>query len=281
MKPTLAAYLFGYDLERIRYPWREALASALDLVGPDGAVFFCECYSDDGTWEALRAEWMARSDPRFVLLRHPWGTSHEIQVTIANYLLGQIGRHYQWALKLDADEVLGEWSFDAFWEALERLNEMPGVSLGRPHYTHLCPDDHTQFPFIYQRKAVLSRTRTGLVYNDNDACALGGGPEVDVPLEILHLGKMAMGREREALVKEVTFTKLYTDLGFPDQKVEAQRPQGYLDYRKVFDLALGRGEFTPYDGPWPKYLDYYLSEARERARLFAEELAAGKVLDAV
>ncbi len=282
-KKQLAVYLFVYNTRKILYPWVESIQSALALTEGRGNVFVCHCLpvdgsEEDGTLEALR-ELAGRQEPgRLVLSLHDWGTSHEIQVGIANYLLDQIGTDYEWALKLDADEVLHEASFEAFYRDLAIMHSTYKV-LGKPHYTHFSPDPFTTFPFIYDSKAVLSLTRAGQRFHDNDACALGGGgiPEHQTRLQIYHYGKMGYGREREALVKEVSFTKLYTDLGFPDPKVDAQRPAGWLDYDKVFDVARSKGDFKPFTGTHPKFMDLYLEEARYREGQFRFQQALSEL----
>ncbi len=275
-QPTLACYSFGFNLNLIRYPWKASLESALALVGETGGVYFCECFSEDDTFEDFMDFHRRLNDPRLRIIRHPWGTRHTIQALIANTLLDGIGTDYDFALKLDADEVLAEWSFDQFREDLKFMH-YNGYHLGRPFYTHFCPDDRHTFKFIYSSKAILSRTRKGLRFDTGkggDACALGGTPEFQTRLRVFHYGKLGMGRERESLKKEHDFQQLYTELGFPDPKVEAQLESGYLDYLKVFDLAWERGEFKEYDGPHPKFVQGWLQEQRERELAFQSQQAS-------
>jgi len=271
---TLAVYLFGHNLEKIRYPWRESILSALDLVGPRGAVYFCLTpETDDGTYEALAQHFVQPlATGQLQLLSHEWGTHHTIQAHICNMILDEIGLQYDFALKLDADEVLYGNQWATLQEDMRWMRER-GYKLGKPHYTHLVQDDQHEFDFIYRTKAVLMDTRAGYRYRTDqggDACALAGGLEYPLRLEILHLGKMAMGREEQALAKEREFTKLYEDMGFPDPKVKAQWEQGYLDYFKVFDRAKEAGEIRPFHGPYPVFLGYYLEAARRRSHKFWE-----------
>lgn len=279
---TLAVYLFLYQTERILYPWRESIRSALALVEGRGTVFVTVAQPvdgtpDDGTVDLCLREFAdEHADHRIRIGGGQWGNSHEVQTRLANDLLSWIGTDYEWALKLDADEVLHEASFENFWNDLAIMRSTYKI-LGRPHYTHFCPDDTTTWPFIYDSKAVLTATRSGLRFHDPDACALGGDgiPEFQTRLEIFHYGKMQMGREREALDKEHRFQQLYTDLGFPDPKVEALIPQGYMDYMKVFDLSAGRGEFKPFTGQHPSFMDAYLASARFRALKFRRDVLHG------
>ena len=271
--PKLAIYGFGFNLQKIVYPWVASLRSALELVGQEGAVFFCECYSEDDTFQILLNTFGEEiATDRLVVMRHPWEGDYHIQAIIGNKLLDEIGHNFDYALKLDMDEVLCEWSFPDFYQDLHWMEGL-GYSLGKPRYTHFCPDDRTVFPFIYASKAVISSTRNDFRFDlghGGDACALGGGREYQARLQIYHYGKMQMGRRREAVEKEFSFQQKYTALGFPDPIVVAQREQqGYIDYEKVFRGALGRGEFKPYSGQHPKFVQGWLEEMRQREQDFA------------
>lgn len=272
--PTLGVYLFGHNLNRILYPYKASIASALALVGDNGEVYFSICDCDDGTEEDIRFAFREELNrDKLQILYHPWGTHYSIQAHIANYMLDRIEGLGQdeFLLKLDADEVLHEASFDNFREDLWNMQAGRAL-LGRPHYTHICPDDEHEFPFIYSQKSVLSKTGRGLRFDlgkGGDACAIGGAPEVQTRLEVFHYGKMEMGREVEALYKETSFQALYTDLGFPDKKVVAlAEGQGYMDYYKVFDRAKAAGEFRKYKGQHPIFVQPWLEEMRERSAKF-------------
>lgn len=241
-KLMLAAYTYVRDCKKIDYPFVESIQSSLVIAD---RVFVCDCMSTDGTWEALQS--LAACDTRIEIMRHPWGEHYRVQGQICNGILERIeAEGYDFAIQVQADEIVCEWTVEAFRRDLANLPA--SVKLARPRYTHLCPDYRTRFPFIYERKAVLSRCRTGMRYDpDSDACSIAGGETADVALELMHVGKVQIGREAEALEKELTFQKLYRDLGFPDPKFLAQQATGKVDYRKAFTAA----EFTPYTGPWP------------------------------
>lgn len=263
--PTLAVYCFGFELNKIRYPWRESLTSALTLANH---VYFCECGSQDGTYEDLMTfiQDMGVSN-KVTVLRHSWEGDYRVQAVIANKLLDEIGTKYDYALKLDMDEVIHEKSFGVFHQQLGLFHSF-GAALIRPHYTHFSPDFDTVFPFIYDSKAVISRTELGLRYSlghGGDACAIGGAEEHQSQLEIYHYGKVATGREKEALYKEVSFTAKYVELGFPDPKVASQVDVGWLDYNKVFDVARARGDFKPFTGTHPVFMRSWIDMMRERS----------------
>jgi len=274
--------MFGHNLEAIKYPYLASIGSALELTAyvnvGRGAVYYAECDSTDGSDEIIRQHFKHQiADGELILLEHPWGTHHTIQAKICNFLLDQIGNKATFALKLDADEVTCEWSYPRFRLDLEQMQLIPRI-LGRPHYTHFLARDR-EFDFIYRSKAVISPTDLNSRFDlgvGGDACALGGAPEMQTHLEIHHYGKFNPGREREALLKERTFQQLYLELGFPDPKVEAQAEQGYLDYDRVFDEAIRRGEVRPYAGVHPRMVHSWLKLMDIRAHEFRKELANAK-----
>lgn len=263
-RPTIACYMFGYNLNRIAYPWKACLRSALALAEQ---VYVAECFSQDNTYPDLLESFAPEiADGHLVVIQHPWGDYHDIQSHIANALLERIGHRQQFALKLDMDEVLCEWTFDQFWGDLAYMRATE-YQLGRPRYVHFSPDDKTTFPFIYDSKAVISQTAAGLRFNygpGQDACALDGAAEFQTQLRVHHYGKMHMGRREQALYKERTFTELYHDRGFPDLKVKAQWDAGdKFDYDKVFDVARAEGKFQTYTGLHPSFVQDWLKERRE------------------
>lgn len=282
---TLSVYLFGHSLEKIAYPYLASIASALALsrtvsLDDKPSVYYCECDSDDDSLERIERCFPKEiADGGLRVLKHSWGTHHTIQAHICNYLLDAIGDSTDWALKLDADEVLCEWSFMRFISQLQQMGYRPKVLL-KPHYTHFL-DEHREWDFIYRSKAVISKTKNNLRFSTEvrgDACALGDAPEVQTDLEIQHFGKWNPGREREALEKEVSFQKLYSHpedaIGFPDPKVQVQIAQGYLNYDKVFDESFARGEVREYHGPHPIFVHDWIKEMNKRSQAFQEELRA-------
>ena len=290
MTPTLAVYLFGHNLEKIRYPYIASIESALDLVGKSGAVFYAECDSDpdDTAWEHICD--LRRDHPNLLLLKSKWGEHFSVQAHIANFLLDNIGTQYDFALKLDADEVLCEWSFDEFRKQLEFMRDN-GWVLGRPRYTHFTPDFEHEFPFCYQSKAVLTKTDSFLRFNTNpktgnaDGCAIGGAREFQTELMIQHFGKVQTGREQEALMKEISFQAMYSlpedGLGFPDARVIALVEQGYIDYRKVFEVTDAEGKIVPFTGKHPKYMKKWIEESILRSKTFWDKIKLSQIASGV
>lgn len=282
MSATLSAYLFGHNLVDILYPFIPSIESALELTrfvngpGVGARVWFAVCDCTDDTELAIHGKFGDQiKSGELKIVYHEWGKTHYTQVEICNFLLDSIGESTDFALKLDADEVIHQDSFYPFKEDLEMMLE-GHWSLGRPHYTHLL-DEARETDFIYRSKSVISRTSSLLRYSDNDACALGGSREVQTRLEIEHLGKYQIGRRREALLKEITFTRLYADLGFPDPRVVAQLDQGYIDYDKVFENAQHLGQIRPWLGTHPSFVQEWIDEAGKRDAEFLEMVKSGNI----
>lgn len=242
MKPMLAAYTYAYNVLKIDYPIVESIQSSLVLAD---RVFVCDCESTDGTRELLEA--VAAADNRVQLMSHPWGTHYRVQGRICNFMLERIeAEGYDYAVQVQADEVVCEWTVAPFLAELAA-----GFRVGSPKYRHFCPDYRTTWPFIYERKPVVTACKAKLRYDANsDGCGVTGGSPNPVSLELHHVGKVQLGRERQALDKEITFQQLYKELGFPDPKFLAQRGAGVVDYVKAFEGAT----FTPWVGPHPAAL---------------------------
>lgn len=277
---TFSVFSFGHNLNLIRYPYLASIQSALVLTRKlnkgNGAAYFAICSCSDGTEDDIRDRFKHEiASGELKLIQHDWRDHHHVQVEICNHLLDEIGTNQSYAMKLDADEVLHQDSFDNFETDLMRMNHF-GMVLGNPHYTHLL-DPKRDFDFIYRDRAVIVQTKSGLRFEDNDACAIGGHQEFKTRLEVFHFGKWSPGREREALFKEITFTKGYADLGFPDPRVVAQLNQGYLNYDAVFENAKQHGEVREWHGTYPVFAEGWVKESLERSEQFKRDLTDGKI----
>lgn len=238
----LASYTYTHNCIKIDYPVVESIQSSL-LVAD--RVFVCDCDSTDGTLETLQA--MAKTDNRIQVMQHPWGDHFRIQGQICNGMLSRIeSEGYDYALQVQADEIVCEWTIARFRNELKS-----GLNHGAPKYRHFCPDYRTTWPFIYERKTVLTSCKKKMRYGpDSDACSVAVGQINAVSLELHHVGKVQLGRERQALVKEMTHQEMYKSIGFPDPKFVAMQEGGIVDYPKAFEGVV----FSPYRGPHPSVL---------------------------
>lgn len=219
MKQTLTIFTLAYNLNKIKYPWKASLASALHFAEE---VIVMECFSTDGTYEELLQ--LAEQNPKLRIIRHPWGTTSWIQKTLAEIACKEA--KCDWIFYLNADEVIHESS-------LFPLNSFKkaGFKFGRTCYTHFLGNFHTTWPFIYDK---VTRTMNGNIAEwSNDAAQIDTdhSQAMEMNVCIHHYGKVSVGREVEAGIKEQEFQQLYTEFGFPDKPLmKIIEERGRLDY---------------------------------------------------
>lgn len=263
----ITAHTLLYNVNRIRYPWKECILSALPACDEFVA---CECFSDDGTHEDLLA--LAAAEPKIRIIRKPWGPHCEVLSKLTNACIEQVRTPFH--LQIQADEVLHESSL-AELLTLPRTMEEPAAWV---NYSHFVGDFDTVFPFIYSRTVRFARTKS-VWRSGGDACSLGGpGAPRETRLLFCHYGKVHVGREAEAAHKEYKFHLMFQHLGigFPDPLAVKAHEQGWIDYREVFPRAKAAGEFQPFLGTHPAVMEGYIREAKERARAWEASRQAPK-----
>lgn len=239
-RPTLSVFTILRNVERIRYPWRESILSALPVADE---FLACECASDDGTAEAL-AE-IARREPKIRIIPGHWGDTFEVLSELANLLISEV--RSDWHFQLQADEALHDRSYPELQKALRESHS----DILSPRYTHFCGDFRHTWPFMYERAARIARRSSGVRYA-GDACEIARprahGRPVDV--DVYHYGKVHLGREREAADKEWHFQQLYRSIGgFPDPRIVETYKAGSIDYQEV--LKSERHLIKPFTGRHP------------------------------
>jgi glycosyltransferase involved in cell wall biosynthesis len=254
MSTGLTSYTIAYNLNKIRYPWMECILSVLPV---SDEVIVGECFSTDGTYEDLLK--LQSQNPKIRILRHPWGDRYEILPQIANMCIRESRTKYHFHIQ--ADEVLHE---DSYPELLEICKlDVPAVSM---RYVHFIGDFETTFPFVYERVARMGQ-KDVMFRLDGDAC------ELDFPREkafvsnvqVFHYGKVHVGRESEAAVKEYEFQQMYVhaNLGFPDPKIVEAYKRGRINYKEASSEET-RKEYRPFTGSHPKVMENYIREAKAR-----------------
>lgn len=256
LKQTLTIFTLAYNLEKIRYPWRACIASALHFADE---VLVAECFSTDGTYEGLLE--IQAANPKLRIIRHPWGQDCTIQRTLAEMLSAEA--RSDWIFYLNADEVLHESSVFA----LDKMAK-DGVNYGMAHYTHFLGNFHTTFPFIYDRVTRLMHGKIA-AWSD-DACGLAyTGSPLHLNVEVQHFGKVSVGREVECGIKEREFQQLYTAYGFPDMPLmEIIEKHGKLDYshfHKMRWAASGEPDLSgPFTGTHSCFVKGWIEEMERR-----------------
>lgn len=128
-KPKVSGFSILRNGVRFEYPFRESILSALPLVEE---FVVAVGQSDDGTVEALTE--LAREHPKVRWFHSPWPLDDpekmrggQILSEQTNRALDATHRDSEWALYLQADEVLSEEDYDSIREALNRAAERPEV----------------------------------------------------------------------------------------------------------------------------------------------------------
>jgi hypothetical protein len=241
-RPTLTVFTIAKDLEKIRYPWKESIRSALPVADQ---ILVCECGSTDGTAEQL-AE-MVATEPKIRVIRGEWGDHFSVISRLANVLISEVSS--EWHFFLQADEALHDRSYEPLMRALRESRD--DVLAAR--YTHFCGDFRHTWPFMYERAARIARRSSGVRY-DGDACEISRprSHTTAVDVDVYHYGKVHLGREHEAAEKEFHFQQLYKDVpGFPDPRILKTYREGRIDYQEVLQEERRNGLIRPFTGRHP------------------------------
>ena len=256
MGTGITAHTLLYNVNKIRYPWRECIQSVLPIADE---VIICECFSTDGTYEDLIG--IVSANPKIRVIRRPWGEKCESLGDHVNACIQEVRTPYH--LQIQGDEILHEESYPE----LIRLGKEMTANAAMVHYLHFFGDfDHT-YEFMYEKLPRFARTAGGWV-SGGDACALGGHPPViDSAIRFHHYGKVSLGREVQAATKEFEFQNMYKHHGFPDPIiVKAYKEKGRLDYQKLCEEHGRKHTIVGFPGPHPKVMEGYIATAKERSQ---------------
>lgn len=239
------------------YPWREAFASIRPICNK---FIFCECFSDkDNTWEELQE--MADADPAIVLIRGPWGDNFRVLAERTNQCINkarELGP--DWHYQIQGDEIIHEDSLPHIVRLAHALPKGAGVKV---HYHHFMGNYETEFDFVYESIVRMAHTSSAW-HSTGDACQLAGGRFVhDAPeIQVYHYGKV-----HEAVValrKEKDFQAMFTELGFPDPRLEEMaKAVGGVDYLYLFE----RSKKWKFQGAHPAVMQKRIEQARQEGWL--------------
>ena len=95
--------------------------------------------------------------------------------------------------------------------------------------------------------------------------ASGTGDVYSANVTVNHVGKVHVGREEAAAFKEFMFQEgLYAHgkcwEGDVDFHIKDAYKEGKLDFFKVFEATVNRGDVKEYGGPWCKYVREWAHE---------------------
>lgn len=257
--PTLGVYQFIHNAEKFDYPFIESLLSVIDIASE---IVVCECESEDGTLGILR-DFQKKYPTKVKIVSQPWVTHHSQLSKVANFASTFLRTDWKW--QLQADEAVHEEQHSYILEQLRVAEELKKTAI-TTKYNHFLGNFETCFPFVYEE--IIRIYKAGTPWKlVGDACQLSGGHINDVlesDIKVFHYGKVHSAKA--GFVKESSFQQLYTDLGFPDPKLEVMREKlgdTVCDYIYLFEDAIKKGETWKFTGTHP-------SAMQDRIKLFKE-----------
>jgi len=274
MTTDISAVMMLHNADKIRYPWRYGILSAVPVM--DKIVVVVAAPDDDFTWGAVhyfREAFGLRS--KLQIVNGVWPTSH---AGLGNLITqGTAYCNTEWVYQLQGDEILDEADYPK-WELFKALpDNVVGVDFGFRHYwgdfKHIGAfiygavdfDDKPLNQGYVRRVTRAFRTISDGRFIGDAAQAVVTGDRVDLGIVVHHVGKVHAGREREALVKEVDFQNtLYAHGKCWDGDIDArlrimENTTGECDYFNLGD------NIVEYSGYYPRYV-------REWAKELGQEL---------
>lgn len=258
-KPTLGIYQFIHNAEEFDYPVVESIESCIPIADQ---IVLCECKSTDNTLDILM-RLKAKYPSKIKIVHHPWVNHHSQLSMVANYASTFLKTDWKW--QLQGDEVLHEMEHEYILMMLAKAEEQKRTAI-TTKYSHFLGNFETCFPFVYEE--IIRIHKSGSPWRlVGDACQLAGGNPDEVlqsNIKVFHYGKVHSGKA--GFIKESSFQQLYTDLGFPDPKLEVMKEklgEGVCDYIFLFEDAIKKGETWKFESEHPKYM-------KERIQLFKD-----------
>ena len=253
----LTSHLITYNCVTIKYPFIQSILSVLPI---SQEVIVVDCGSTDGTVEAIREI----GGGKITIFRGHWGDKSEVLSEMTNLAISKVGTPFH--MQIQADEVLHEDSYGALRETLWQLT-MGKYRAAYVNYLHFIADFRTTFGFMYDKAVRITRTDSGFKSTGDAVQFVGPGYVADSNIWFYHYGKVHLGREQEAAVKEYNFQRMFEHLGlgFPDPLIVAAYERGQIDYREVFATAIRRGELRVFAGTHPQVMREYITRLERGA----------------
>lgn len=247
-----------HNVNLIKYPWKYSALSVLPVV--DRLIIMEAGPHDDDTREAV--EDFASNHDQISVVRCGWPANHDGLSQLTN--LGVRRSAPGWVFQVQADEIFDE----ANYEEIRALENQPWrYKAANFNFVHYIGDFSHTFPFLYQSvvRAVrkLPDRQSEFVFVGDSAEAIGNGTALSTKITVHHVGKVHVGREEAAAVKEFRFqTELYAGRVFdaPDPLIVAAHEAGRINYFEVFKSTVDEGKVSDYAGPWPEQLRAWAKE---------------------
>jgi len=269
---SLSTYTVLFNTERVLYPWRESIKSALPVADQ---VIINVCHDRQEEWDLLNEFLDSLPDverEKILVLKGVWGATSNVIAELQNDCLKYVTS--DWALSLQADEVLHE---DGYKE-LAWLQRQSNFTAAKVRFTHFAANFDTEFSFVYQSVIRLCKMGYNWV-NLGDGVELGQGQGHvwNSHIYLQHFGKVDIGRKREAATKEFEFQQMFVHLniGFPDPKVVKAYEAGTLDYNEILSETKIHGDFRPFTGTHAKAVLPYIKRMKEKEDV--EQIASNRM----
>jgi glycosyltransferase involved in cell wall biosynthesis len=252
----VSAFTFVRDAVRLDYPVVESISSVLPLAD-ELVVNVGDC--DDGTLQLVESI----GSPKLRIVRSRWEsdvrTGGRALATQADLALSQCSG--DWAVYIQADEVLHENDLPAVKECLQRCLNDPRVEGVLFDFVHFYGNYHTLGAGRkwYRREVRVVRTETGVrAWKDAQGFRIDGRK-----LRVVHCGARVYhyGWVREPAVmkrKTVELARWWHD----DETVRAKYMAGGPDF--PYDTG---GRLAPFEGTHPAVMAKRIESARSRPRV--------------
>lgn len=260
MSKTLGIYQFIRNATKYDYPFEESILSAIPIADQ---IVICECFSDDDTYERV-LKLQAQYPEKITIIRRAWVKDFRELSVIGNYCVPFLDTDWVW--QLQADEVIHD---DSYEEILNTINTAPKtVTALIVKYVHFLANYATEFDFNYKQLIRIARKGTGWQLC-GDAChldkpAFSSSEVLLTNIQVYHYGKVHEGKI--GYQKEWDFQQLFTDIGFPDPKMEEMKKkfgEEYCDYVYLFESSIKEGKVREFKGTHPKIMEKRIAQFKE------------------
>lgn len=256
----LAGFSYIYNGVKFDIPFIQSIESVIDVVDE---FVLAECYSEDETWE-LCQQLSFKYPNKIKLVRHAWVKHYSELRNLANWASHQTSADISYIMELQSDECIHEKDLEELSLLPEKMSELH-KDAARWKYLHFLGGPTITFPFCYDVAVrVVKKNTPWVVIGDGVQFAFGGrwlpDPHIITSnIEVFHYGKMKAPDKGHR--KEVAFQNLFTDIGFPDPKMEEmvdKLGKEYCDYVYLFRDHFINKTIRRYEGVHPKVMLPYI-----------------------
>lgn len=283
----ISAVMILHNGDRIKYPWREAIASIKPAV--DELIVVLAGPHEDNTADQLvglaldsdhikivygphdkdsMPKWKDLNDLAYYREEAVWPADHTGLSTLVNIGVEHVSS--PWAMQVQADEIID--AVESGSEIAKIASLPPEVKAATFGFRHYCGDLKHIFPFVYgavdfddmeipgytRRVSRAIRVQSSWRFVGDAVQASGNGLVYNSKVLVHHVGKVHTGREEAAAFKEFMFqTQLYVGHAFaePDPLVVEAYNKQAADFFHIFQTSADR--IRPWAGKWPFWIHFW------------------------